>query len=295
MQTVPRCAGYNKGELFVVCGTICSGFHYFVFLNGMMWRCGWLIRLITNYCGAIDERKVHESMQSRYDDIMERGAAALQENAYTLDPYIHALSPLPDSRRGLTLIARLHGDVKSSILDFMKEVSLMEPDQYLHDPDSLHITVLSIISAREGYDMPSHIDRYVDIISSALKQTSSFSINFNGVTTSPGCTLAQGYPDSLQSSISLENMRNSLRDKLRASSAEHNMDARYPASTAHCSIIRYRAPIRNSDSLLQYLQMHRQRDFGCLHITELELVYNDWYLTPCNTQIVATFPLDRCE
>ena len=67
----------------MVCGTICSGFHYFVFLNGMMWRCGWLIRLITNYCGAIDERKVHESMQSRYDDIMERGAAALQENAYT--------------------------------------------------------------------------------------------------------------------------------------------------------------------------------------------------------------------
>lgn len=107
-------------------------------------------------------------MQSKYDDIMERGAVALQEKSYSLDPYLHATSPLSDCRRGLTLIARLRGEVKSNILSFIQQVSLLEPDQYLHEPDSLHITVLSIISARDGYSMPSNIDKYVDIISTAL-------------------------------------------------------------------------------------------------------------------------------
>ena len=91
------------------------------------------------------------------------------------------------------------------------------------------------------------------------------------------------------------NQLNSMREKLRAgfknSSLQHSIDARYTLKTAHSSIIRFQAPVKHSKRFISLLEKYRNFNFGTLQVSELELVFNDWYQKKQRGQLLYRLPL----
>ena len=57
------------------------------------------------------------------------------------------------------------------------------------------------------------------------------------------------------------------------------------------TVARFRQPISNIDQYMQVLNSYRAHVFGVMKITELELVFNDWYQRRDVTRLLAAFKL----
>ncbi|MFS1460873.1 hypothetical protein BCT42_13725 [Vibrio lentus] len=214
-------------------------------------------------------------IQSIYDDMWQRFELALKRNEYELDPYLSDLEN--DTRRGITALAYLNQgncSTVNEIIRFQKEVRELEPEQYYHPSNELHLTVLSVISCLPDFAV-SEIDvsSYIDVFRSALKNSGKIEIRYHGVSASPNCIVIQGFPTS----DTLERLRNELRTQLTEAGVRVTFDSRYKLVTAHSSIIRFKAPLNDAPQLLALCQRYRNHDFGRVVLEDFELVFNNWY------------------
>ncbi|MGR3958290.1 hypothetical protein BCT31_03935 [Vibrio lentus] len=214
-------------------------------------------------------------IQSIYDDMWQRFESALKHNEYELDPYLSDLEN--DTRRGITALAYLNQGNRSTIneiIRFQKEVRELEPEQYYHPSNELHLTILSVISCLPEFALTEiDVNSYIDVFRSTLKNAGKIEIRYQGVSASPNCIVIQGFPTS----DTLERLRNELRTQLIEAGVRVTFDSRYKLVTAHSSVIRFKAPLNNAQQLLALCQRYRNHDFGRVVLEDFELVFNNWY------------------
>lgn len=214
-------------------------------------------------------------IQSIYDDMWQRFEFALKHNEYELDLYLSDLEN--DTRRGITALAYLNQgncSTVNEIIRFQKEVRELEPEQYYHPSNELHLTILSVISCLPEFALTEiDVNSYIDVFRSALKNAGKIEIRYHGVSASPNCIVIQGFPTS----DTLERLRNELRTQLTEAGVRVTFDSRYKLVTAHSSIIRFKAPPNDAQQLLALCQRYRNHDFGRVVLEDFELVFNNWY------------------
>ncbi|MEZ9534013.1 hypothetical protein CSB62_22400 [Vibrio splendidus] len=226
-------------------------------------------------------------IQSIYDDMWQRFELALKHNEYELDPYLSDLEN--DTRRGITALAYLNQgncSTVNEIIRFQKEVRELEPEQYYHPSNELHLTVLSVISCLPEFALTEiDVSSYIDVFRSALKNSGKIEISYHGVSASPNCIVIQGFPTS----DTLERLRNELRTQLTKAGVRVTFDSRYKLVTAHSSVIRFKTPLNNAQQLLALCQRYRNHDFGRVVLEDFELVFNNWYQNLDVTKSLAKY------
>lgn len=226
-------------------------------------------------------------LEAIYDRLWEESYAQFRNGEFQLDNSI--LSP-EDQRRGITLLARITNPVNREISRFSNAASSLEPDQYYYPPGDLHLTILSIITCVEGFHLSGiESQEYADIIRDCCSQFCPLKIEFRGLTASASCIMVQGFPDDGR----LNNLRETLRERFSMSSLRHSIDSRYRIKTAHSTVIRFHKPIGDATSFVKLLEKYRDYDFGVLEVSQLELVFNDWYQTRSNTILLDRFHLSE--
>jgi 2'-5' RNA ligase len=211
------------------------------------------------------------NLKKHYDTLYKESIEKIAADNYHIDNQIDWLS---DNRFGLTLIIRPDIQAKNNIQVFLDELKEIDPDQYYYPNSDIHITVMSIISCYDGFDLATiSIPDYVAIIEKSLAGIPDFEINFQGITASPSAIMIQGFTNS----NSLNDLRNNLRTNFRSSGLEESIDKRYSIQTAHSTVARFRKPISNKEKLIEILEKYRDFSFGKFKVEQLYLVYNDWY------------------
>lgn len=147
-----------------------------------------------------------DSIQNIYDSLWQKSIKGFKDNIFQLDNNLNRREQ--DNRRGVTLIGRLNSETLLKLMDFLHECKLIEPDQHYYSMNDIHITILSIISCYNGFNIESiDKDAYIDLITKAIKNCGPFKILFKGITASPSCIMLQGFP--------LDDTLKLLRDQIR--------------------------------------------------------------------------------
>ena len=210
------------------------------------------------------------NLAEHYHKLYTESIAKIAAGNYETD---HLIDSDTDQRFGITLVIRPDVITNNNIQQFLSEAKAIEPDQYYYQNSDIHITLMSIISCYDGFDLKDiHIEDYIQLIQQVLARYKYFKIQFKGLTASPSCILIQGY---------LTDTLNEIRDDLRAgfknSGLQQSIDKRYAIQTAHATMIRFRSELENKNALVQLIEKYRDFDFGTFEVKEVELVYNDWY------------------
>jgi len=207
-----------------------------------------------------------------YEQLWQDAISAFARGRPDVDPYLS--DKRTDPRRGVTLVARPPQSVRDKVRDYLERIALVCPEQYGYRPEELHVTVLSIISGTESWRAEiRQLASYRAIIGAVLGRQRSFRIRFRGITASPGSVMIQGFPMD----DGLAGIRNELRTAFAEEGFSRLLDRRYRISTAHITAVRFRHPGVNTAELLALLEEGREMDFGEMHVTNLQLIWGDWY------------------
>ncbi|CAC9975023.1 mutarotase [Flavobacterium panici] len=224
-------------------------------------------------------------LTEHYNQLYKTSSESILKQNYSLDSKINDPS---DSRFGITLLLRPNEKIKSNIQLFLNELKAIEPNQYYYPDSDIHITVMSIISCYEGFNLNKiHVEDYIKIIEKSLEDLSKIKIEFRGVTASNSAIMIQGFP----SDETLNTLRNKLRENFRNSTLEQSIDSRYSIATAHSTVMRFTEKLQNPEKLIEVVEQFRDYNFGEFTPDKLELVFNDWYQREENTILLKDFEL----
>jgi len=211
------------------------------------------------------------NLQEHYNNLYKESIKKIMDDTYEVDKLIN--SPL-DKRFGITLLTRPSEAVKNNIQKFLNNVKTIEPNQYYYKNSDIHITVMSIISCYDGFQLESiNISRYIDLIAKSLIKNPEIEIELVGITASPSCIMIQGF---MKNNI-LNSIRNNLRNNFKNSNLQQSIDKRYSIETAHTTVIRFQNKLNDKLQFLKLIEAFRSYNFGFFKVKNLELVYNDWY------------------
>lgn len=228
-----------------------------------------------------------DTAQAIYDRLWQEAWAAFDAGHVRVDPHLNRRGQ--DTRRGLSLIARPAPGLQAAIHDRLADLRRISPAQHFYEPAALHLTVLSLISAHPGFRLiPGDVAAYRAVLAPFLAQAPPCEVRFHGVGASPDSIFIAGSSPG----EGLNALRDGLRDRLAAVGLDGSMDRRYRLVTAHMTILRFRSQPRCLADLRAYLLRERCRPVGELHIDALELVFNDWYMSPDRVEVLARFPLE---
>lgn len=206
-----------------------------------------------------------------YNILYKESIEKIRSDTYQIDNLIDSKS---DSRFGITLIIRPDNEVKNEIQAFLNELKSIEPDQYYYPDSDIHITLLSIISCQERFELSQiSILDYIELIKKSIFSQKSFKIEFKGITASPSCIMIQGFLGD----DTLNDIRNNLRTNFKNSNLKQTIDNRYPILTAHSTVVRFRKLLTQKNEFINVLENYRDHKFGTSTINMLEFVCNDWY------------------
>ncbi|MEH0153345.1 2'-5' RNA ligase family protein [Limibacter armeniacum] len=210
-------------------------------------------------------------LKEHYNKLYEESIQKIKNDQYQIDDLIDSNE---DNRYGVTLLIRPDKNAQNKIQQFLDELRVVEPKQYFYPNTDIHVTVMSIISCYEGFDLSQIvIDDYIKVISKSIENCSPFDITFKGLTASPSCIMLQGFLEDEM----LNNIRENLRKQFQNADLEQSIDKRYAIQTAHSTIFRLRDQLANKEELLSIIEKYRDFDFGTFTVDKLEFVYNDWY------------------
>jgi 2'-5' RNA ligase len=211
------------------------------------------------------------NLKEHYEALYTESVAKIKSGNIHVDDLID--SPA-DKRYGLTLRIRPDSIVTRTILDFLKQLHRIDPDQYYYRESDIHITVMSIVSCYNGFDLQRiAIQDYIRLIEQSISTAKNVTVRFTGITSSPSCIMIQGFPvDTV-----LNEIRDNLRSNFKNSDLEQSIDKRYAIQTAHSTVVRFRKPLTKTDEYIKVMEIYRNHDFGTLRTNTLELVHNDWY------------------
>jgi 2'-5' RNA ligase len=225
-----------------------------------------------------------------YDSMWRNTIGGFNKNQFEYDYFLNHRDD--DFRRGISVIGRLNGGALTKILDFLDEGQTLEPNQHFYSQEDIHLTILSIISCTDTFDGKRiHYEDYMKVIAASVESLKSVKIAFRGITASPSCVMIQGFP--LDDNLAI--LRNQLRNSFRATNLEHSMDKRYTLKTAHSTVIRFKNPLHNHKGFIDFLNRYRDYDFGCVEMSSIDFVYNDWYMTNSIVKTLNTYKLAGCK
>ncbi|MDR6845886.1 mutarotase [Flavobacterium granuli] len=211
------------------------------------------------------------NLKEHYDRLYADSIEKIKNDYYSIDNLIDSSS---DNRFGITVLIRPSVDIKNKIQDFLDELKKNNPNQYYYPNSDIHVTVLSIISCHDGFDLKTiSIPEYQKIIQKSIEDIKDLEIHFEGITASNSAIMIQGF----MSNDSLNQLRNNLRINFKNSGLQQSIDSRYAIQTAHSTVMRFREKIIDKESLLITLEEYRTFDFDKFKVENIELVYNDWY------------------
>ena len=224
-------------------------------------------------------------LQSRYDTIWHEAAPALARGDVACDAQLAAGN---DPRRGLTLIARPDAQLAASFSALLDRLTDIEPAQYRHPIEDMHVTVLSLFTATVNHGPElARAEAYRAAVAAAVAGTPPVTIDFTGITASRGAVLAQGFPQG----DALPALRDRLREELRLRGLDGSLDGRYKLVTAHSTLLRFVRPLTASKAFLHTLTQLRETPLGAMHVNTLELVQNDWYMSSATLERHARYDL----
>ena len=223
------------------------------------------------------------NLTEHYNELYESSIRMIENEDYKTDLLIDS----PNDRRfGITLLIRPPENIKNRIQVFLKDLKQVDPSQYYYPNSDIHITVMSIISCYEGFQLDQiSIPNYVDLIKESLSGIDRFEIKYKGITASDSGIMIQGFPEN----EILNKLRNNLRIKFKNSDLEQSIDKRYSIQTAHSTAVRFRRKLQNKNEFLKIIESYKNADFGSFEIKELELVFNDWYQRQKKSKLLEKF------
>ena len=223
------------------------------------------------------------NLTEHYKELYESSIKKIENESYQTDLLID--SPV-DRRFGITLLIRPPENIKNKIQLFLDKIKQVDPTQYYYPNSDIHITVMSIISCYEGFQLDQiSIPDYIDLIQESLNEIERFEIKFKGITASDSGIMIQGFPEN----DNLNNLRNSLRTNFKKSNLEQSLDKRYSIQTAHSTVVRFRRKLQNKNEYLENIESYKNSNFGSFEVKELELVFNDWYQRERNSNLLEKF------
>ncbi|KFF19559.1 2'-5' RNA ligase family protein [Flavobacterium hydatis] len=224
-------------------------------------------------------------LASHYTNLFTESCEKISNDNYVIDTQIDDLN---DNRLGITLLIRPTEEIKNNIQLFLNELKEVDASQYYYPNSDIHITVMSIISCYDGFDLNKiTLQDYVAIINKCISGLNTSVINLQGITASPSAVMIQGFP----SDASINDLRDNLRTAFKQTSLEQSIDKRYSLFTTHLTVVRFRKPINNKDLFLKTLHKYRDYNFGKFEIKNLELVHNDWYQRAEFVKLLSDFKI----
>lgn len=224
-------------------------------------------------------------LSEHYEALYASSLSKISRGGSEIDPLI---SSDGDARQGITLIARPNEAVLSEIDKFCNRLAEVEPRQYFYSTPQVHITVMSIISCYNGFDLTRiSVDRYVDVVNDCIDGLNQFEVEFRGLTMSPSCLMVRGFP----SDNTLNTIRDRLRSSFKNSDLEQSIDKRYSIQTAHSTIFRLCRPLSDIKGYLHLIEEYKDHSFGSFCVDKMELVCNDWYHKSSKVSDLHTFLL----
>ncbi len=211
------------------------------------------------------------NLENHYKELYDHSISKISSDNYEIDNLIDSDK---DNRFGMTLLIRPPIEIKEEIQKFIKEIKRIEPNQYYYPNSDIHITVMSIISCYDGFDMKTiDLKKYIELTQKCLMEIREFSITFKGITASPSGIMIQGFMNTNE----LNDIRDRLRKEFKNSNLEQSLDKRYSIRTAHSTIIRFKTKLSQKENFLKALDKNINYNFGTFKVNKFELVYNDWY------------------
>jgi 2'-5' RNA ligase len=225
------------------------------------------------------------NLQEHYETLYTESITKIKSGGLQTDSLIDSDQ---DKRYGLTLRIRPDTILNTSIYNFLDQLLQIEPDQYYYPKSDIHVTVMSIISCYNDFNLQRiSIPDYINLIEQSIQATKNIVIRFTGITASPSCIMIKGFPED----ETLHTIRNTLRTNFKNSSLEQSIDKRYSIQTAHATIVRFKKPLTRMNEYLKMLDIYHDHDFGTLNTNILELVHNDWYHRTKQVKQLYTFKL----
>jgi 2'-5' RNA ligase len=225
-------------------------------------------------------------VQRIYDQLWSKTAAALESGGLRMDPLLRGKTG--DPRRGVTLVARPDAVVRNRVETFLRAAAAICPGQYFYQPAELHVTVLGVIPGSESWRKEIHrLPVCRTVLGEALKNCRAFSVKFRGVTISPEAVLIQGFPQD----DALARLRDGLRSALRERGVSENLDRRYIITAAHLTAMRFSNQKADWKRLLDFLQAHRETDFGETRFQSLQLIWSDWCASAKTVRVLREYAL----
>jgi len=225
-------------------------------------------------------------LREQYDRLWTAGIRKIRSGQIEIDPILAAAEP--DRRRGLTVVARPGPAVRHRVAAFLSRLRGLEPDQYFYAPAEFHVTVLSLFTATVKHaPFFARARQYTSAVDAVVSRFAQFQIDFKGITVSPGAIMIQGF---VQTGL-LNDLRDALRHELHFRGFVAGLDRRYRLETAHMTVARFRAPLRDSQRFAAMLERLRQTQFGAVNVRKLSLVKNDWYMTHQTVEMVKQYLL----
>jgi len=211
------------------------------------------------------------NLEAHYNELYKTSITKINDDAYDIDRLINSSS---DNRFGITLLIRPSESVKNEIQKFLRKLQLIEPNQYYYKNSDIHITVMSIISCYNGFQL-KHIELsdYIKVIKQSLITNPNIEIKFKGITASSSCIMTKGFMNT----ESLNIIRNNLRENFKNTILEQSIDKRYSIQTAHSTVVRFQEKFSNKLEFLNIINEFKDYDFGTFSPQSMELVFNDWY------------------
>ncbi|WP_281751468.1 2'-5' RNA ligase family protein [Neptunitalea chrysea] len=225
-------------------------------------------------------------LKTHYNDLYNRSIEKIGSGNYTTDSLIDVKN---DTRLGVTLVIRPSETVNKKIQEFLLEVKQIEPEQYFYPNTDIHITLMSIISCYNGFDLTAiPLKEYLHLIQTSINHIPPFKISFKGITASDSCIIIQGFPES----DIINTLRDQLRTNFKNSNLQQSIDKRYTIQTAHSTVARFKTALKDPVQLAKLLESYRDFDFGVFTVNKIEFVCNDWYLKHQKLTKLAEFKLE---
>lgn len=229
----------------------------------------------------------HTHLQIHYDAMWDRAVGAVSSGDIDCDSH---LTGGPDLRRGLTLITRPGPALRARFDSVLDRLADAEPQQYRHPAADMHMTILSLFTVTENpAPQLRRLADYRAAVDAALAGSAPFEIDFAGITMSRSAVLAQGFARG----PALETLRERLRVELRDRGLDASLDQRYRLTTAHATLLRFVAPLQDARRFTALMASMRGEPLGHMHVEQVELVINDWYMSSDSVERVAMIPLPR--
>lgn len=189
-----------------------------------------------------------KNKQTNYRDIFIKNIKRIREKGYhallsgiSIDNYLvqELNSPGTDMRCGVNLVCYPSDPVVKHIIDIQNYLRSFEPDQYYYPSTDLHLTLVEICHSRTTSDAKRIAEGILPQINFVLENLSSPKLDSPMLTFS-----ARGVAlNFLPSDHTLQNIRCSIRERLRQ--IGFPIAARYEATSAHLSLMRYISSLQN--------------------------------------------------